>query len=372
MAKRIFARVAQAHWTSFQVVDELNALGIPTVYARDGRQVRYEAKGKRKERTRETWTPSRILAILKNPMYRGERRFGRRSQDANRKPIISKVPRLVEDDVWYAAQEVLKANRNRPKNTPRVYLLRGVMKCALCGRTYCGTTHHRTHDAWYRCNGHLRRLGSPEVCQAKGVKGDYVEPVVWADVERFLRDPGDPLLGELREEATEKRPGPDPKEEMARWQKILADKDEERSRLLRAYMKKAISLEEFETEAADIDSAKAAIEERLEALAPEPEPEAEAAVDPDLLAEIRRRLDEGLTDEERQEIVSLLVREITIHTEIKPNGKKEGRAVVTYRFPKPEPGTQGDLCVVDTRTGTGSPPPPGCSGPERRRCRSAG
>lgn len=53
-------------------------------------------------------------------------------------------------------------------------------------------------------------------------------------------------------------------------------------------------------------------------------------LDPDLLAELRRRMDEGLSPEQRQEIVRLLVRDITIHTG--SDSARSQRAVIRYRF----------------------------------------
>ena len=53
-----------------------------------------------------------------------------------------------------------------------------------------------------------------------------------------------------------------------------------------------------------------------------------------MLAQIRRRLEAGLSDKERQEIVRLLVKRITIHTELLEGGKKKAKAVIEYRFPK--------------------------------------
>jgi hypothetical protein len=65
----------------------------------------------------------------------------------------------------------------------------------------------------------------------------------------------------------------------------------------------------------------------------------------DTLSEIRARLDAGLTDKQRQEIVRLLAK-IVIHTTIGADGRKTAKALVTYRFPG----------VVNTFTGTGSSP----------------
>jgi hypothetical protein len=98
-------------------------------------------------------------------------------------------------------------------------------------------------------------------------------------------------------------------------------------------------LDRIATERIDLDRRVAALEPSEASELPE------AAID--LLAEMRARLDAGLTEEQRQEIVRLLVR-ITIHTETPlEGGRKTARAIAEYRFP----------AVVDTRTGKGSWPP---------------
>ena len=45
----------------------------------------------------------------------------------------------------------------------------------------------------------------------------------------------------------------------------------------------------------------------------------------------------------------LLVKRIIIHTKTGADGKKQARAVVEYRFPKPP---EGDVCVVSSSTVT--------------------
>ena len=55
-------------------------------------------------------------------------------------------------------------------------------------------------------------------------------------------------------------------------------------------------------------------------------------LNPNLLEEVRRRLDDGLDDPQRQEVVKLLVKRITVHTEVGPEGKK-AKVLIEYRFP---------------------------------------
>jgi len=94
---------------------------------------------------------------------------------------------------WHAAQATLAANRSMAKNTPRRYLLRGVIRCGIDGLSYCGS-QGRGEVGWYRCTGQLVERGPlPGRCWGRAVRTDAIEPIVWADVERWLRNPGDIL-----------------------------------------------------------------------------------------------------------------------------------------------------------------------------------
>ena len=89
-----------------------------------------------------------------------------------------------------------------------------------------------------------------------------------------------------------------------------------------------------------IDRAERGNEERLEELQATLTPP-EQPPDPDLLEQLKRRLETGLSEVQRQEIVQLLVKQITVHTEESPEGKR-ARVVISYRFP----------CLVNDHTDT--------------------
>jgi hypothetical protein len=188
---------------------------------------------------------------------------------------------------------------------------------------------------WYRCNGQLQERGILEgKCPGKSIKGPNLEKVAWNDIERFLRRPGG-ILDELTKE---------------RETNPQAERDENDRETLRGAMKQIAGERQnairLGTKGTITDNARreAAISEPLDALLDfveaEPEP-----VNEDMLVLIRRRLGQGLSDEERQEIVQLLVKRITFHTEGTEPGKKTAKAVVEYRFSK---------TVVSDCTGRGS------------------
>lgn len=334
VVRHIYRRLAADGWSCRRVADELNDLGVRTKYALEGR-------GVRGHRTQGRWGAGRIHAMVTNPVYRGELLYGRRSEK-KREVVSARVEPLVSEEIWWAAQETLARNRAVAKNTPRIYLLRGVLKCAHCGRNFCGTSSHG--ESWYRCDGSLQRTDLVgERCTAKRVKGAYLEPVVWADIERFLRDPGD-VLAELQRESAGDPTQERLLEERSRLEAALDQRRDERERLLDLYQHGDISRPEFEQRAEQLREATGRIKERLAALASQEVEHDEQLVDPDLMAELRRRLDEGQTPEQRQEIIRLLVRDIIVHADVDHDGNKTQRAVIRYRFDG----------AVSSRTDTGS------------------
>lgn len=336
----IYERLALDHRTCWSIADELNMLGVPTVYAQEGR-------GQRKRRVRGVWTPGRIRNMVVNPIYRGEFQYGKRSTKPNHEVISVAVPALVSAQLWHAALEALARNSVRPKNSERVYLLSGLIECGNCGHAYCGTVHHRNRDVWYRCNGMLRRLGEPDVCHAKGIKGAHIEPAVWTDIERFLRDPGD-ILDELRNEDEGADAGALLEAERTILEAAISERSHQRLRMLDAYKRGLLELDELESELGNLAKVTSEMQDRLASLVTDEPVEVTPPADVDLLAQIRTRLDEGLSAAERQEIARLLVRRILVHTHIDASGTKQAHAIVEYRLPEPPVG------VVQTCDGMGS------------------
>jgi site-specific DNA recombinase len=183
------------------IADHLARKGIPCGSAAHTSGLE---SGKRARRTAALWRASHVRNMIVSRTYMGQHLYGKRSQNPNRKPIVRQVPAIVSEEVWQAAQRVLRFNRAVAKrSTRRTYLLRGLIKCGLCGLTYSGLTlQPPQRDHYYCCNGRHRARGlygaAGRKCPAKSLNGDYVERLVWADIESFLRDPGE-LIERLRE-----------------------------------------------------------------------------------------------------------------------------------------------------------------------------
>jgi len=166
--------------------------------------------------------------------------------------------------------------------------------------------------------------------------------LIWADIERWLRDPGD-VLDDLDGRAERGAQGAIAAAESITLARALDELEEQRDRALDLNIRGRLEDRELDGVLDRIAAEKAELERRVAALEP-----AESLAVPeralDLLDELRGRLHAGLTDQQRQEIVRLLVRAI-VHTSTDDDGrKKTSREVVEYRFPG----------VVETDTGTGS------------------
>ncbi len=356
LVRRIYARLALDGWSCRRVAQELNALGVPTHYARDERLVKHD---NRKARTQAVWRAGHVRNLVVNPVYKGELVYGRRTQK-ERERITASIEGLVSPALWQAAQATLAGNRLCPKQARREYLLRGLIRCGVDGLAYTGAAG-RGDTRHYRCDGKFVERGPLEGrCFGRYVQAAWLEDLVWADVERWLRDPGDAVAG--FDAATEREAaGAVAVAESITLSHALAGLDAQRKRALDLGIRGHLSDAELDGELTRIATDRAEIERRLAALRPEPEADPDPTPTQDLLAEIRSRLDEGLSAEQRGEICRLLVRRIVVHTTQQPDGGKDARIVIEYRFPRP-----GDD-RANTCTGRGSSPRSAARGPETGR-----
>jgi site-specific DNA recombinase len=325
----IYERLALKGQSCRAIAREFNAFGIPTHYARDGRGVR----GKQ---TQGLWRPGRIRNLVVNPVYRGELQYGRRIDQRGPKTerhgheiTSATIEGLVSPTLWQAAQAALAANRRVVKNTRRVYLLRGVIHCGICGLTYVGSWSNKT--GWYRCGGELLERGPlAGRCPGCAIRTDRIEPSIWADIERFLRDPGD-VLDELDGRTEREAQGAIVEAESITLRRALEALEAQRKQAIALNIRGRLPDADLDAELDRIEAERSELQARLTALqAPRAEVVPQEVYD--LLAEVRARLDAGLTDEQRAEIVRLLAA-VVIKTDIGQNGKKTAKALVTYRFP---------------------------------------
>jgi site-specific DNA recombinase len=130
---------------------------------------------------RPTWSRSQLRSLLRNPKYTGYNVWGRHDKRKGR-PLIrpreqwvwSPVPTheaIISREVFDSVEDRAQKNANPPKASAprryadrrsarpgRHYVLRGRVRCGLCGRRMEGS--HQKGKNWYRCQYASRRSGS--------------------------------------------------------------------------------------------------------------------------------------------------------------------------------------------------------------------
>src|SRR5579871_5240119 len=149
--RRIFRMAAEDRQSCPRIADYLNALGVPRTS--DGVAPHPASPSESFAR----WRAGRVRNLLISTVYKGQHVYGKRGRNQKRAPIVRSVPAIVSEAVWQQAQATLQHNyRFGPRHCRHAYLLRGLVRCGLCGLTYIGmTVHSRSgrQESYYRCNG---------------------------------------------------------------------------------------------------------------------------------------------------------------------------------------------------------------------------
>ena len=343
----IYRRATAENWSTLRIADELNALGVPPSYQRDGRSI---LRGKRATLTQGIWRPGRIRNMLVNTTYKGLHHYGKRTEDPDREVIERTVPAIVDAELWERAQAALRARlAYSPRNAKHDYLLRGLVKCDLCGLTYSGlqwSAKGGRQHSFYRCNGATQTRGIYGAkglkCPSKAVDGVWLEGQVWTDIEGFLRNPGDTIAPRAEQTNVHGSRTDALRDTLAGYQLQLGQKQAERDSILTLYRKGRIDtatldrqLDEIALEESDLQET---ITEHEVALANANRVGEELHTAEALITELRTRLDASLDFATRRRIVEILVDRVTVQTVTDEQSKKQAAVMVRYHFaPSPSP-----------------------------------
>ena len=369
IVRMIYAWLSDEGRSCVWIADQLTGMGVPPAYVADGREAKQ--RNTRAARTAGIWRPSRVRNLVVNTTYKGVHRYGKRSAAAGREVIEREVPALVPEEVWERAQETLRRNQlMSSKNAKRQYLLRGLMKCGLCGLTYIGTGYPLkkrvggkdvpTGEAksYYVCNGKHGARGiygdRGQRCPSKAVPG-AIEDAIWGEVEASLRNPGE-VLARLQDRMAERTGDAGQlRQRAADIGQAMRDKSKERDIVVSLFRRGRIDETALDRQLDLIQQEEAALKEEAARLTRQAQGAEEAGAQlrsaEDLLRELSRRLDAPLTWELKRQLIETLVEGIVVETEgdeAAPQHQK--RAVVTarYRFGGQH---KAEVPEVDTRTG---------------------
>lgn len=332
-------------YSTYRIADHLNALGIPPSYTKDGRQM---LQGKRKAATSGQWLPSRVRNMLAQTIYKGLHYYGLRT-NRKREPIPRTFPAIVSAETWERAQVQMKANHRwlSPQNSLRFYLLRGLIKCDLCGLTYVGTPGSKRETAYYKCNGkHSYRGKLNGRCPSKPIPAEDTEKAVWEDIKSFCRDPGPTLRqfeAQLRDGTTVRQTV---EQDLAVIIQGLQKKQRERETIIALLRKEIITYAEGERELAQIATESKALESQRDDLFAQLQENlnvehrligAEA-----MLRELQDKI-ESADNVKKRQIVETLVKEIRVET-VGEGRKRQARIKVSFVFGEAVARTSNPVC----------------------------
>lgn len=244
VVREVFHRSAALGESTIKIARALNDRGVPTKYVREGRGVRHRA-------TAGVWTPGAVRRLLTNRTYTGVYEYGkRRRRGAEPRPVtLGTAPIIVSPEVFAQAAETLRRNLLiSTRNAKQVYLLRSLIKCAACGRTYIGTKNAKS-DA-YSCGGRNNRRGEPDACKCRNpnVRATELEQHVWAEITRFIEQPATVALAQQLA-AADDRPG-----ELERLGAQLAELQGQKERLSQVYALGRLSFETYDAQYTKIEA----------------------------------------------------------------------------------------------------------------------
>jgi site-specific DNA recombinase len=340
VVRLIYGMSAKEKKSCQKIADHLNRTGIPCT---SNWRTHGPASGKRNRHQAAIWRPSHVRNMMVSRTYMGEHRYGKRASNKNRRVIVRAVPAIVSDELWQTAQQVLRSNRIMCKRNQRTpYMLKGLIKCGLCGLTFAGLRMKPPQrDHYYRCNGRQQARGlyglNGKKCPAKSLNGDYVERLVWADIEAFLRDPGE-ILERLRERLTLKHGERQSQEkELDALRARLEEKAAERDRMLGLFRRGRIDDATLDQHLNLIDAETAGLQAEIEvagrALSPE-DRAAQLSSAESLLATLRKRLAAPISEDLKRRIVEVLVEKVMANT-VERWGVQQSEITITYRFSQP-------------------------------------
>jgi site-specific DNA recombinase len=256
VVRALYQRIA-AGSSAVQEVTRFNALGVPTT--------RYYGNGVSREGTK--WHPGPVATLIANPTYRGVHILQSRHGAIERE-----VPALVDPELWARANAQLQRNRRLPKsNATRIYLLRGLIICGSCGSMYLGQIYRNVNKPpgfYYRCGGRYltHYPNRTERCPSRTIHAAWIEQIVWEDCRNFIRNPGEALASAQEQLKARKLQVSAMAQERATYLRALAEKGQERDRIMTMFQRGRLPLKDAEARLDAIAQEEATLRQQCAAL----------------------------------------------------------------------------------------------------------
>ena len=155
------------------------------------------------------WEARTVNRIVRNPAYYGKTYFGQTSR-VNGKLVKhpqsewlvlpNVTPPIITQELFDKAQEQLAKSRERHCGKAKhEYPLTGFAVCDKCGSPLIGSYMYGGYR-YYHCRGTYSTATRKRICDARYIRADWLESVVWERVKQVITSP-ELLLSEVRKQA---------------------------------------------------------------------------------------------------------------------------------------------------------------------------
>lgn len=210
------------------IVDEEKAPIIQTIfdmYIKDNTMVdiiNYLNKQQIKTAQGKEFNKNSIRLIITNKKYIGIYAY-------KGKEIKGAIPNIIQEDVFYKAQEKLEKNKHAParKRAKAQYLLTTKLFCGNCKEMMVGvsgTSGNGNLHTYYSCKGSWQHK-----CKRKNIPKDYLEDLVIEKAREILTDENIEILANGVMEYLKKQ---EDKTDLKRLEKLMNKKEKEKANLL--------------------------------------------------------------------------------------------------------------------------------------------
>lgn len=312
------------------VTDNMTGLDIAIYLNNTGIDCNYAARGtgkKNKTDKKSLWAPSTIQRILSNTTYMGIHEYGKRSTK-RKEPIVRSVPSIIPTEVFDKAKKLRTHNTKIAKrNSPnRDFLLRTLIKCNECGRTYYGVFYRKSPSV-YSCSG-KKKINKDlygTKCSNVNLVADDIEEYVWNMCKELILNIDDYVIE--TDNSIEK-------DELitvlSNLNNKIVDLDKEKNNILKLYRKNLIDDTDLEEQLKDIKNELNnhnklidTVNEKLKIL------DNKDLVVSDFkqhIEEYRNNLD-NISNTDKMDIIRLLLKEIIVSSRV-----EDGEKIAEYKL----------------------------------------
>ncbi|MDM9632129.1 recombinase family protein [Robiginitalea aurantiaca] len=195
------------------------------------------------------WREKTVLDIVKNPLYKGERKFSGETYEA---------PAIFESNYWQKVNDNIKNNRNTTHGNAKRYnhLMRGMLVCGRCGRNYHGRVNKS--DNFYMCTS---KRYPKENCGNRSINRPFIEEFVW--LKFFRSGEFEKHIEDYFEDISDKSNLTVLKKKIKKLNKDLGQIDKDRQELRKFLVQGVFTKSEYEQDKADLDKKQKEVKERL-------------------------------------------------------------------------------------------------------------